>query len=1746
MTSVFLRFLNLSITAGWMVLAVLLLRLCLKKAPRWITCVLWGLVALRLILPFTIESPISLIPTAQTVVSTEGSDDTTPVVDSGLSAIDKPLNDWLQAPVETPVEKPSQSPIVQSPVPSLPTDTNVDTNVDTDTDTNTDIGTDTTPIAPDKEPQAPTEETKPETVKTVSRMEKILNAVAPIWLVGIGLMLAYELFSLIRVRSRVWDAVRLRDNIWQSDRVASPFIFGLFRPRIYVPYGLEEPVLEQVLSHERAHLHRRDHWIKPFAFTLLAVYWYNPLLWVGYILLCRDIEVACDERVVRGLDDDNRRQYATALLQCGVERRSIAACPLAFGEVSIKQRIKSVLNYRKPLLWVIIASLVVCAVAAVCLLTVPKSKPADSKPKDSSTEEEESIVVLSSKVIKPDQDRLFRGTDIDGELLSGGFDWLWEHAENPDVKTPDVDRWEETNIPLVVSRSKADLDALMDACSNEDPYGVDMRGWFELEKYDDAYFEDKVIVWLFVPGYDLGYYDYAITLEETNKGLRYAVSLEYESMSMFDPWPGRCEYLLLFETDRKLIEEAKTLTTRHEQAPFELPEEDGLTMVPVGNIDLDGDGEKEEIRLYHSQLNLDTGWDSGYETAYLVVCKADGTVLLREETFYYEHSQCYLVTQEDGSSLLLFVEARDLDYAYPDEEFGVLSLKGGERTVVQRRYDGKVYPNNLDVGDVISYVSSLSGWLEDAQLLFGCEKGSLYYGDEIGNTPRYTPLCWLDEYRESDDDTLQDILENIIASLNGDIVSIGDIDFNHDGQLDSLFVFGYTYGSLDMYNTCLLVKEADGTILTGFHISTSYSDSGTTVYLYRVTDDQGKERLQEVTRFADGTCHVSDLSMEIEEGYRSMTMAEWLDHVEKTGAKLICYMQGMELHFPVEDTADNFLNEDATKYTVVNYNPSIVAYNAFLKGQRVAHEYGEIDTMFYVSDLYATVNDKGIKRYALADVTGDGVPELITEGYSMSVFTYQSGRLLRLYETAAGMERKILSNGYLWEQRLGGGNNYRYTKFFEIGTTRTVEFGDPGYDTDDKKYHVDGVWMNKADFDAKTSTYFANAESPALLLWYDYATKQPASQAMVQYLSLLQNQYQNRSDAYYALHDTDGDGEQELLVKVGDTIVIGLPNSNSILSDAEDIDWVSFKKEPVYLVDMTFDGFQDVAVCVDNVYGKIFAVLRWDTQLEKLVMMPTTLQNPAVDSQNAIIRTSRSGDQIVSYSMWSYDEEQKDFVRTHSLYFEENEQSTSDNDKMKLVVTENGKTKTLYVRGEPYALDKTDPQVAPYYVPGSLWDLDGLQWEAMQWAKKDPYGNYAGYAALLKAEYPNQKIEYALRDLNADGRTDLLVLEEGTTLSVYTKKDGFTHLLVAQDFVSGTSRFLTTGDADYPGIIYFCVGGGKDRYYYLSLDNVENGEFVKIPLWTDNYSLYEEGEEGRITELSDDKKLIELSREAYQNNRDLVFALYGGSASTVALDIKYRQAVQAYSSDSKSHRDVGSLQPETMDIIQIDGKYYQTYVSGKVDMRYIWLSQYEADIGIASWDWVPIGTEDDYSLSNIGKIDDGQKGEPLLEWKAAYLDFLTAQKDAYLSYALVFVDDDTIPELYLSGTSEAIGDSICTYKDGAVVRQSLNRIGGGWYIERGGQIINQNGNMGHIYTHVYRLADGAFTQTFQAFKAERIEFLDNDEYNLYYEYSVGDEPVSEAAYNAAVETAFDFEYAVRLDKNAVDYNAILQQIVDYF
>ena len=312
MSGIFLKLLNLSISASWLVLVVLALRLVLKRAPKWVNVLLWGMVALRLMVPFSIESALSLIPSAETLSPEVVRFDPAPTITSGVTIIDNAVN------------------------PSL---------------------SESFAAAP---------------LASVNPLYVWTYLAGWVWLLGLAAMLAYALVSYLRLRRRVSASIPLRENIYVCDEVPSPFILGIVHPRIYLPSALDEAQRGSVLSHERAHLARRDHWWKPLGFALLAVYWFNPLLWLAYTLLCRDIELACDERVLRGMDAGQVKDYSSALLACSVPRRMLAACPLAFGEVGVGARVKNALRYKKPAFWVVAASVAVCVVVAVCFLTNPE------------------------------------------------------------------------------------------------------------------------------------------------------------------------------------------------------------------------------------------------------------------------------------------------------------------------------------------------------------------------------------------------------------------------------------------------------------------------------------------------------------------------------------------------------------------------------------------------------------------------------------------------------------------------------------------------------------------------------------------------------------------------------------------------------------------------------------------------------------------------------------------------------------------------------------------------------------------------------------------------------------------------------------------------------------------------------------------------------------------------------------------------------------------------------------------------------------------------------------------------------------------------------------------------------------------------------------------------------------------------------------------------------------------------------
>lgn len=316
MNDLFIKIFNLGVTAGWLVLAILICRPLMKRAPKWINCLLWGIVGLRLVFPFSLESIFSLVPSAEPLPQ-DIALSPAPEINSGVGVLNDAIN-----------------PIISTSL--VPT-----------------VGA------------------------SINPMQIVIAIASWIWVIGIALMLGYGIVSYISLRVKVRVSVKGAEKVHFCDEVDSPFILGVIRPRIYVPSGMRDEALEHVLAHEKAHLRRGDHLWKPVGFALLALYWFNPLLWVAYALLCRDIEAACDEKVIKEMSDEAKKGYSEALLACSLHRKRIMACPLAFGEVGVKQRIKSVLNYKKPAFWVIIVALAATLVLSVCFLTNPKDNVRD-------------------------------------------------------------------------------------------------------------------------------------------------------------------------------------------------------------------------------------------------------------------------------------------------------------------------------------------------------------------------------------------------------------------------------------------------------------------------------------------------------------------------------------------------------------------------------------------------------------------------------------------------------------------------------------------------------------------------------------------------------------------------------------------------------------------------------------------------------------------------------------------------------------------------------------------------------------------------------------------------------------------------------------------------------------------------------------------------------------------------------------------------------------------------------------------------------------------------------------------------------------------------------------------------------------------------------------------------------------------------------------------------------------------------
>lgn len=334
METVLLNLANMSINAGWFVLAILVLRPLLRKGPRWICCLLWGLVAVRLICPVSVQSIFSLIPSAQPLPVDFVNGDL-PQINSGINVIDSIVNPVLSGSLE--------------PAPGA----------------------------------------------SINPSQIQFLFLTWIWIAGASAILLYGSVSYLRLKKRLKTSTALRENIRQSEYADTPFVMGFFRPVIYLPYNIPSKDMAYMIAHENAHIRRKDHWWKAAGYVLLAIYWFNPLIWLAYILLCRDIEAACDEKTIKAMNECERREYASTLLKYSVSRRMIITCPPAFGEIRVKERIKRIMDHKKPSVWLIVLAMVCCTAAVVCFLTdPPENSSADTGLSSSAVIGENGHIVL--------------------------------------------------------------------------------------------------------------------------------------------------------------------------------------------------------------------------------------------------------------------------------------------------------------------------------------------------------------------------------------------------------------------------------------------------------------------------------------------------------------------------------------------------------------------------------------------------------------------------------------------------------------------------------------------------------------------------------------------------------------------------------------------------------------------------------------------------------------------------------------------------------------------------------------------------------------------------------------------------------------------------------------------------------------------------------------------------------------------------------------------------------------------------------------------------------------------------------------------------------------------------------------------------------------------------------------------------------------------------------------------------------
>ncbi|MBR6554249.1 MAG: hypothetical protein IKT91_06550, partial [Clostridia bacterium] len=494
MNSLFLQILNASVSASWLIGAVLLVRLVIKgRAPRWIACLLWGLVAVRLVIPFSVESPFSLVPETPEITlefDTESKEASSPTESENLPAVSQVGN--TSAPAEEseeesiPNREPSQEAseesreeISEDSYESEEPEGSEEVSFETSEETSVEESYETSVETSGEDSEEPQESSVDESEDSHEEISEDSEASVPagvvgntstpgnpsggkgisvahlassLWLMGVLILLTYAVVNYVMLKKRVLVFTSDERGFRRCEAIDTPFVLGILRPRIYLPYGLSPYGEPYIIAHEKAHIKRLDHVAKPVAYLVLAIHWFNPLVWLAFVLLCKDIEYACDEKVLKNAAADIRKEYATALLECASKRSFLAACPIAFGEVSVKERVKKTMLYKRPLLWVIVVSVLLCALVAVFFFTSPMNEEsAPNTPSEEQTSSEASTELSTeastessteeSSVTEPSEPEVSEPEVSEPEVSE-------PEVSEPEVSEPEVSEPEVSDPPI--------------------------------------------------------------------------------------------------------------------------------------------------------------------------------------------------------------------------------------------------------------------------------------------------------------------------------------------------------------------------------------------------------------------------------------------------------------------------------------------------------------------------------------------------------------------------------------------------------------------------------------------------------------------------------------------------------------------------------------------------------------------------------------------------------------------------------------------------------------------------------------------------------------------------------------------------------------------------------------------------------------------------------------------------------------------------------------------------------------------------------------------------------------------------------------------------------------------------------------------------------------------------------------------------------------------------------------------------